>query len=213
MKLFTCLLLGGSFDWKQPFQLIRDPSAASNLLVDVDTTALKNDIIVELLETAQSVGQVGSIATEEDRLKVEMLAQSLIPLSDSKQPARYPLEGVHKLVYSAAPGASSGKIGPFVGKVSQFFEDDEIFYNRVEFGPLSIALRAKREVKNNDTIKVSFLETAFSLFGKTLKKSQAGGGGVWKVKFVGTYRDGDGKEKLVRIMETPSLFVLEHSLS
>jgi hypothetical protein len=189
MKLFTCLLLGGSFNWKQP--------STSGLLGD--KTALKREKLGELLETAKAVGQVGSMASEEDRLKMEVAVQNLIPLSDSKKPARYPLRGVHELVYSAAPGASSGKIGPFVGKVSQFFEDDDIFYNRVEFGPLQIALRAKREVKN--------------LFGKTVRKSSAGGGGVWKVKFVGTYQEKDGKEKLVRIMETPSLFVLQHDLN
>jgi PAP_fibrillin len=203
MKLFTCLLLGGSFNWKQP--------STSGLLGD--KTALKREKLGELLETAKAVGQVGSMASEEDRLKMEVAVQNLIPLSDSKKPARYPLRGVHELVYSAAPGASSGKIGPFVGKVSQFFEDDDIFYNRVEFGPLQIALRAKREVKNDDIIKVSFLETSFNLFGKTVRKSSAGGGGVWKVKFVGTYQDKDGKEKLMRIMETPSLFVLQHDLN
>lgn len=144
---------------------------------------------------------------------MDMAAQALTPLSDSKKPARYPLKGVHNLVYTAAPGASSGKIGPFVGTVSQFFPDDETFYNRVDFGPLQIALRAKREVKNDDTIKVSFLETSVSLFGKTLKTSPSGGGGVWKVKFVGTYQDEGGREKLVRIMETPSLFVLQHDLN
>ena len=35
---------------------------------------------------------------------------------------------------------------------------------------------------------------------------------VWKVKFVGEVLDEDGNKKLVRIMETPSLFVLEQDL-
>jgi hypothetical protein len=35
---------------------------------------------------------------------------------------------------------------------------------------------------------------------------------VWKVKFVGNVQDENGNEKLVRIMETPSLFVLEQDL-
>jgi hypothetical protein len=119
------------------------------------------------------------------------------------------------LVYSAAPGASSGRIfGNVIGRVSQLFEDDEIFYNRVDFGPFQIALRAKRQVINDRTIKVTFLETSINLFGQTLSKKDAGGGGgVWKVKYVGTVKDDDGNEKLVRIMETPSLFVLEQDLS
>ena len=35
---------------------------------------------------------------------------------------------------------------------------------------------------------------------------------VWKVKFVGKVSDSNGKEKLIRIMDTPSLFVLEQDL-
>jgi hypothetical protein len=35
---------------------------------------------------------------------------------------------------------------------------------------------------------------------------------VWKVKFVGKVQDENGNEKLVRIMDTPSLFVLEQDL-
>jgi hypothetical protein len=206
MKLFTCLLLGGSFNWKQPLGSFTGSASLS-------LTAEKYVKILDLLNLAQSVGQVGSLASEEDQRKMEQTAQELIPFSDSKEPAKYPLTGMHNLVYSAAPGASSGKIGPLVGKVSQFFEDGDVFYNRVAFGPLEIALRAKREVMNGSTIKVSFLETSFNLFGKTIKKSQAGGGGVWKVNFVGTYQDKNGKEKLVRIMNTPSLFVLESDVN
>jgi hypothetical protein len=59
--------------------------------------------------------------------------------SDLK-PARYPaFEGIHNLVHSAAP--------PLVAKFTQVFEDDEIFYNRVQLGPLMISLKAKREIK------------------------------------------------------------------
>jgi hypothetical protein len=211
MKLFTCLLLGGSFDWKETLQSLK--GNLSTGVVDDKLSLEKNNKLLELIEIAKLVGPVGSIASQEDRVRMETATRALIPLSDSKKPARYTLAGIHNLVYSAAPGASSGKIGPFVGKVSQYFEDDEIFYNRVEFGPLQIALRAKRELKNDDTINVSFLQTYFNLFGMTVKTSPAGGGGVWKVKFVGTYKDLDGNEKLVRIMHTPSLFVLQHDLN
>ena len=174
-------------------------------------------LVQELLEEASKVGQVGSLATEEERARLVSLAEQLTSYSD-RNPAMVPLNGIHQLVYSAAPGASSGRISggggkiSIVGTVSQKFETDTIFYNRVTFGPLMIALQAKREIKNASTIKVSFLETSFSLFGKTFATKQAGGGGVWKVKFVGKIEDKDGKEKLVRIMETPSLFILQQPL-
>lgn len=169
--------------------------------------------IQDLLDVVSQVGQVGSLASEEDQDKVKKIAQAVIPLSDSK-PAKFALSGEHKLLYSAAPGASSGRVaGNVVGKVTQFFEDDETFYNKVSFGPLQIALKAKREIKNDSTIKVSFQETKISLFGQTLTEKTIGGGGVWKIKFVGTVTDKSGNEKLVRIMETPSLFILEQPLN
>jgi hypothetical protein len=204
MKIISCLLLGSGLNWQQPLELF----GKSTTKLDTKNEQQK---IFNLLDVAKSNGPVGSILAEEKRRELQAVAKSIFPLSISK-PARYNLTGVHNLVYSAAPGASSGKIGPLIGKVSQYFEDDEIFYNRVNFGPLQIALRAKRETMNDSTIKVSFLETSFNLFGQTIKKQQAGGGGVWKVKFVGKVEDENGKEKLVRIMETPSLFVLEHDL-
>mmetsp|Transcript_14074 Transcript_14074/g.29726 ORF Transcript_14074/g.29726 Transcript_14074/m.29726 type:complete len:197 (-) Transcript_14074:3711-4301(-) len=196
MKILSCLLLG--FNWQQRLQLAPPKDG--------------NAKIANVLGTAGSVGQAGSLASEEDRMLMEEVAKEAIPLSLNK-PARVPLTGKHKLIYSAAPGASSGRIfGNVVGKVSQVFEDDETFYNIVDLGPLQIALRAKREIKNDSTIKVSFLETSFNLFGKTVKKSEVKGGGVWKVKFVGKVEDENGNQKLVRIMETPSLFVLEQDL-
>ena len=135
----------------------------------------RNEKVQKLLAAAANIGQVGSIASEEDRTRMETLAQALFDESDPN-PARYPLEGIHNLVYSAAPGGSSGRLfGNFVGKVTQWFEDENIFYNRVELGPLMISLRAKREIKSDTVIKVSFLQTTISMFGKKLVKKDIGG--------------------------------------
>jgi hypothetical protein len=182
---------------------------------------LRNEKLLDLLQAAKEVGQVGSLATPEQRQRIQDLVDSLLPLSEyKKSPAQFPLVGEHKLVYSAAPGASSGRIfGNVIGQVTQLFQDDETFYNRVALGPFSIALKAKRKIMNDSTIKVSFLETKFSLLDKiTLKEGKVGGGGTWKVKFVGTVNDSaaaataGGSKKLIRIMETPSLFILEQPI-
>jgi hypothetical protein len=173
----------------------------------------RNENVLELLSQAKQIGQVGSMASEEERSSMTNLAQAVEKSSDLK-PARYPLEGIHNLVYSAAPGGSSGKVGPAVGKVTQVFEDDEIFYNNVQLGPLMISLKAKREIKSNTAIKVTFLQMTFTVFGQKVMQQElpTTSGGVWKVKFVGKIKDENGKEKLVRVMETPSLFVLEQAL-
>jgi hypothetical protein len=202
MKLLSFVLFGFSVQNRLPIG-----TDSSELAVQ------RNAKIYQILDTARAIGQVGCLASEEDQRLIEKLTADAIPLSESRQPAKYPLTGVHRLVYSAAKGASSGRVfGNVVGKVTQLFEDDEIFYNRVNFGPLQISLRARRKVMNDTTIKVSFLETSFNLFGKTISKKEVGGGGVWKVKFVGIVRSADGTGKLVRIMDTPSLFILVQDL-
>ena len=204
MKILSCLLLG--FNWQQRLQLGGTDNNAEQ----------RNDNILKVLDTAGTIGPVGSLASTEEQQLMEDTAKNAIALNKESKPARYTLTGEHKLVYSAAPGASSGRIfGNVVGDVSQYFEDETIFYNRVNFGPyIQIALKAKREILNDTSIKVSFLETSFNIFGQTLKKSKMDGnsGGVWKVKFVGTVEDQNGNKKLVRIMETPSLFILEQDL-
>lgn len=214
--LSNCLLLFSlRTDNKAPWSGFKLAFLTPGDQTSSETSGLRNEKVNALLQTAKEVGQVGSLASEEDQARMEELAAAVVPFSESKRPAKLPLTGEHKLVYSAAPGASSGRVfGNVVGKVSQLFESDEIFYNRVALGPLQIALRAKREVKNDETIKVSFLKTTFSLFGQKIREGDVGGGGVWKVKFVGTVDDEErpGKKKLVRVMETPSLFILEQEL-
>lgn len=178
MKLLTGLFLG--FKLQQQAQLVPASFGATglNLLSWVAGNEVeRNDKVLKVLETAGAVGQVGCLASDEEQQLMEEVAENIFSLSDSK-PARVTLRGEHKLIYSAAEGASSGRVfGNVVGKVSQLFEDDEIFYNRVNFGPLQISLRAKREIMNDSTIKVSFLQTSFNLFGKTLKQADVGGGG------------------------------------
>ena len=212
--LSNLLLLFNLREQSQQVSVIPTFTTRLNLFQSQEAVSLERDEkIQDLLQLVSQVGQVGSLASEEEREQLEALAKTATPLSESKRPAKFPLQGEHKLLYSAAPGASSGRVfGNVVGKVSQFFQDEEIFFNRVDFGPLRIALKARREVKNDSTIKVEFLQTTISIFGNTIKEGQVGGGGVWKVKFVGKVKDQKGNEKLIRIMETPSLFILEQPL-
>jgi len=168
--------------------------------------------VQDVLKLARSLGPVGSRQSEEDRQRLVDAALELRELSDP-EPSKIPLTGIHNLVYSASPGGSSGQLGPFDGKVTQEFVNEKTFINAVQLGPLKIALTATREIKNDTTVAVKFIKTRFYLFGNQVAEKDVGGGGVWKMVFVGKVQDSDGKEKLVRIMETPSLFVIEQPLN
>ena len=174
----------------------------------------RDDKVQQVLEFARNIGPVGSLASEEDRQKLVSMSQELVEYSDPN-PSEIPLRGTHYLVYSASEGGSSGRLGPtpFYGKVKQEFHNDNVtFINSVSLGPLEASLRATRSIKNEATNLVKFHQTTIKIFGQTVVDKEIKGGGFWKYLFMGKILDKDGTVKLVRIMETPSLFVLEQPL-
>jgi len=84
--------------------------------------------------------------------------------------------------------------------VTQNFIDAVAFENVVELGPLRLVLRAKRTPTDGQTYRVDFEALGVEVFGVKLFERAMGGGGAWKLRYV----DDD-----VRIMDTPSLFVLK----
>jgi hypothetical protein len=176
------------------------------------TSAQVEQDVKALLTRARQLGPIG--ANQGQEIQDDMTQQALkLTKSSTANPARLPLQGVHRLVYSHSAGASSGKLwGPLVGAVTQYFIDDTRFENRVQFGPLQIALSATRQPIDNQRVRVSFQKTTISLFGNKLVEKEASGSGVWKYLYAGVINDG-GKQKLVRVMETPRLFILEHDIT
>jgi hypothetical protein len=169
--------------------------------------------VQRVLELARALGPVGVRRPERDRDRLLEAALALAPDSDPA-PARIALTGVHSLVYSAAPGGSSGRIGPLNGAVTQEFDrDGATFINAVQVLGLRIALTATRRIQNDTTIAVKFHRTAVSVFGVPIVERETRGGGAWKVIYAGTITDRDGTTKLVRILQTPSLFVIEQPLA
>ena len=118
-----------------------------------------------------------------------------------------PLAGTYDLLYSMAKGGSNGKVGPFVGAVTQVILDEQNFINQVSLfgGALVVQLYAQREIIDDNKIRVSFVETVFKLFGNEVKRQPTEGTGVWKQLYVESGQDGSAK---LRVMRTPSLFVL-----
>jgi hypothetical protein len=190
-------------------------TTTNNNIADPTTTAL----VRNLLQLGRQYGPVGDRQPKEVQERVLAAARALSKraATTTVPPDRYahrPLTGTHDLVYSSAPGGSSGKLGPFDGRVRQTFVDDTTFVNSVELGPLTISLTATREIRNDDTMAVFFQSTTVQLWDRfTVLSRSITGGGIWQVLYVGTIVDDfDGRTKLVRVMETPSLFVLEQLL-
>jgi hypothetical protein len=91
-----------------------------------------------------------------------------------------------------------------------FWDDDETYINTVQAGPLEISFRAEKKTKDDWTNVVFFRRSTFKLFGQTIVEKDINlKGGQWKYLFSGKVRDSDGLTKIIRVMETPSLFVLE----
>lgn len=167
--------------------------------------------VQQVLALAREFGPIGAFAKEQDQRRILELARGLAPYSDPNPPSGAPYRGVHNLVYSDSTGGSSGKLfGPFYGHVTQtFLDDNETFVNTVEIGPFQLALRAQRQVVDDHTNRVTFREINAKAFGQTLVQKDITGGGMWNYIFHGTIVDADGTSKLVRVMEAPSLFVIE----
>ena len=175
------------------------------------TISARDKIAERLLVAVAEAGQVGSKATEAQIDSVKALADELTSYSE-RNPSRVPLVGVHSLLYSMSPGGSSGALGPFIGRVTQTFPDDKRFINAVRLGPLQIKLHAEREEIDGQRIRVKFLETSVEIFGAEVVRKETKGAGIWKNTFVGYIRGKDNSEKLLRVMETPSLFIIEQPM-
>lgn len=175
---------------------------------DTTTDNKVDEIASDLIKTCREYGQIGSKLSEDKQAVIDNLAASLEPYTDPS-PAKASLSGRHDLIYSSNKGASSGALGPFVGKVSQSFLDDVRFINRVELfgGIVKIELNAERKVLDDTRLRVMFKETAFYIFGNEVKRGEVKGAGVWDYIYSGTVNV-DGEKMLLRVLKTPSTFVI-----
>jgi hypothetical protein len=107
-----------------------------------------------------------------------------------------------------AKGGSNGKLGPFVGTVQQEFIDDKKFINSVSLGPLKIKLQAVREILTDQSVRVKFEKTSVSLFRNRLVDKETKGQGVWKMRY---FNEDPNVGRRIRIMDTPSLFIIEEA--
>lgn len=141
--------------------------------------------IEELRRLTSGTGN-GTGCTPERKARIEELVQELERTNPSSEPARLPLQNTTwTLLYSNTGGNSSGKLGPFVGRVTQSFDERDGFANTVGLGALKLALHATYEVRSDHTIVVRFQNTEFSAFGFNLFNNsfERTAVGSWRVTY------------------------------
>jgi hypothetical protein len=196
---------------RQPVRLLATVASKSQ------TSTTRDEAVCKVLDLARQLGPIGATQSAEDQDRILIAAKALKEFSDEK-PARQKLgvspgEPPHCLVYSSSPGGSSGQLfGNVHGKVTQVFNEMKLV-NAVELGPLKISLQADLTVKDDWNNKVAFKQTAVQLFGQTVVEKTMKGGGMWKYLFAGVVQDSNGRLQRVRIMETPSLFIISQDVT
>jgi hypothetical protein len=203
--------------------------SSSPSLVEASLTASdSNELIQSLLELTRHETDGTKLPTSQ-RESINDIVKRLEDLNlsgasdDGSVEVDYtsiPLEGEHRTVYIDSERTPQ-YIGPFKGTTTQYFIDGEMFQNRLTLGPFEIALSAKRIRMDGSRLKIKFASTGVNLFGKELvKKEMKEVQGVWKMVFVGEVNDhtriddsgGKGKGILLRVMRTPSLYILAKDL-
>ncbi|CAK0742332.1 hypothetical protein CVIRNUC_001389 [Coccomyxa viridis] len=77
-----------------------------------------------------------------------------------------------RLLYTTSKASSSGKIGPFIGRVTQVFPEDSRgqYVNKVDFGLVKADLLANYNTPQRDRINVAFEWIRFMLGPLSFKK-------------------------------------------
>lgn len=174
---------------------------ASNKNTAEEITSAKLSLLVDDLRAASGDAN-GVDLTDEDRSEVDSILAVIESLCPSNNRAKAHVDGTlagtsWDLIYTDSVGNSSGKIGPFVGKVRQVFKPSGdpnggpgTYTNVVELfgGRLAIELDAVAETTGDtsDALKVTFVDTSVWVLGAEVfrKPFPEGRSGTWVMKHV-----------------------------
>mmetsp|Transcript_16653 Transcript_16653/g.23143 ORF Transcript_16653/g.23143 Transcript_16653/m.23143 type:complete len:195 (-) Transcript_16653:165-749(-) len=170
-----------------------------------DTTrAAAQKAIITVVDEARSLGPVANDEPEDKKEAFLSLARQLQPLSDP-QPARLDFTGNYERLYSVSPGKK-------LGLIQQKFLDRTNVVNSVALGPLKTTSYGRYKATGDFSGTIVFEKLVFSVFGLKFYEKPYQAEGLWKILFVGTFVDHDGVRKRLRVMETPTLFLLLQNL-
>jgi hypothetical protein len=179
-----------------PGLLPRRPSrlgSASDADASPKGSAASLSSVVDRLRAAAGTAN-GTDLDSSGEAKVKLIINELCARDDSMpNPAAIDLANTNwDLAYSDSSGNSSGKLGPFVGKVEQRFKDEPLsgkYENIVKLGPLTLSLAAVAEPleksKKNESLRVTFVDLTVSAFGRQVltKPFPPGRAGTWRMAY------------------------------
>ena len=152
---------------------LRSASDASDDASD-DASPASLAALIDRLRAAAGTKN-GTDLDEHAEAKVKAIVREISARDDSAlDPNTIDLAGTNwDLLYSDSPGNSSGKLGPFVGRVTQRFSDERgsgKYENVVRLGPLTLSLAAVAAPvssdEKNESLRVTFVDLAVDVFGK-----------------------------------------------
>lgn len=143
------------------------PSASSRAQLDAASLPQLKQQLYELVGAAN-----GTDRTPEQREKIERVITQIESLNPSPRPADVEMEGTEwELIYTSSSGNSSGKLGPMVGRVEQYFcaSNPGKYVNSSDFGLLlRTELSGEFHAAGEKRINLIFKEVKFSALGGLL---------------------------------------------
>jgi len=190
---------------RRGFRGARHPSKIPSRLLSASSDASDSDAspaslaaLIDRLRAAAGTKN-GTDLDEHAEAKVKAIVRELSARDDSApDPNTIDLAGTNwDLLYSDSAGNSSGKLGPFVGRVTQRFSDERgsgKYANVVRLGPLTLSLAAvaapvekskKKSDEKNESLRVTFVDLAVDVFGKRAlnKPFPPGRAGTWRMAY------------------------------
>ena len=191
-------------------------NAASNVPQSLQSSE-QTALLKSILELTRKESD-GTKLPPDQRETINSLVESLEKMTsqdESLDMTSTPLEEEHRLIYIDSKQTPQ-YIGPFKGMTTQYFINEQEFQNRLSVGPIQVALTSLTEHMDAYRMKVKFKSFVFKVFGNEVVKKELKQQGVWKMVFVGEVVDdsenGNRKKILLRIMRTPSLYILVKEL-
>ena len=130
----------------------------------------------------------GLACTPAEACELDEIISMLEAQNPTAAPAESPmLDGTWKLLYTSTKGGSAGKLGPFVGAVTQVMDHPSgTYYNAVALRGVRAVLAAHWEVLDPNRWKVIFDTIEFRVLGRRLirKPFPPTQTGIWRMTYL-----------------------------